>query len=64
MVSATVANGIMGRLAIVAARVDGYAAALGEESVAAVKQQIAALRLTLEPLADDAALRTAMLELA
>lgn len=62
-VSGTVANSIMARLATVAARAEGYTAALGEESTKAVKAEIATLRATLEPLADDASLRAAMLEL-
>jgi len=57
------ANTILSKLGLVAARVDGYAVALGDDSVKDIKARITALRASLVNLADDTALRAEMLEL-
>ena len=57
MISDRVAVGLLGDLAIVAARIAGYEVMLGTEAVAAAKGRIGTLRATLEPLASGAASR-------
>lgn len=62
-VSSVVAARLLRELGDVAARVGGYEAMLGADAVASVKNLIAVLRRTLEPLTDDTSARAAMLEL-
>lgn len=57
------ANTILSKLGLVAARIEGYAATLGDDSVAGLKDRIATLRSALMLHADDTALRAEMLEL-
>lgn len=61
-ISATIAARLMRDLATVAARIEGYALVLGDESTKSVKALVIELRNKIEPLCSDFDQRAAMLE--